>query len=718
MAPRWPLVNMGPEHINEHATYLREVCNNLQAVDKGRANQIPWKIVQPYLASTLALISKVLQQPSLDQVLQQIQGTAKDIQTIQKDITVVKTSVGLSTVPLGTANFNGGRAAPATWAQVAARTTTTAPPPPPAQQGANASQTPITVTAYKDRSVTVKLKDHGIVQRYRTHPVAWTRRHVQTSIHNCPTTKTVKVVAAHQLKSGDIQIFTSTTAEAAQLKQNREWLRGLGERAEVIVPTHGVIVHGVLTKSINMKDQEATIQQILADNHTVVPDAKIAYVGWLTKEAALKRATSIVVEFADPEMANAIIYAGMAWEGQIHQCQLYDRACRMKQCFRCHHYSHIGALCNAAQTCGYCAELHETKNCRQKGVEGFTPRCAVCKGDHTAWSNACPARKKEMERVEQAKQMRSIYWHVPAKVNTTQPRTNDSISCENAPGTGHMEDSRSASNVIAQATTQEPSESTQIVTTQIEQQTQRTAAIENAPALVVATVETDRTHEVVVERTVGVQLGGEEWTGSGLEQEALQHLPDPPINPRLTQTDHAFPTLQPLGDYPPLPDHMMEVPGELEIQDDNAWLDSIFINNDDNWVPGQEQTLSSPLTSPPASLAEEPMTRAGNIFKACNCAVHQHIYDNWPTQDAELTIAKCMTVCMYCGVDYHRPPTLQQHLKGARHAQHNISVVLETRGRGSSITPSWTMKPRARTIHPQITRSRAATHSTNTAARQ
>ena len=274
---------------------------------------------------------------SLNEVLQQIQGTAKDIQNIQRDITVVKTSVGVSTAPLSTANFTRGRDTSATWAQVAARTTarttTTRPPPPPAQQGAHASQTPTAVTAYKDRSVTVKLKDHGIVQRYRTHPVAWTRRHVQTSIHSCPTTKSIKVVAAHQLKSGDIQIFTSTTVEAAQLKENQEWLRGLGERAKVIVPTHGVIVHGVSTRSINMKDQEATIQQILADNHTVIPDAKIAYVGWLTKEAALKRASSIVVEFADPEMANTIIYAGMAWEGQIHQCQLYDHACRMKQCF-------------------------------------------------------------------------------------------------------------------------------------------------------------------------------------------------------------------------------------------------------------------------------------------------------------------------------------------------------------------------------------------------
>lgn len=87
----------------------------------------------------------------------------------------------------------------------------------------------------------------------------------------------------------------------------------------------------------------------------------------------------------------------------------------MKQCFRCYNYGHIGTQCNAAQSCGYCAELHETKNCMQKGVEGFTPTCTVCKGAHTAWSNACPARRKEMNRVEHAKQTRNTYWHVVSK---------------------------------------------------------------------------------------------------------------------------------------------------------------------------------------------------------------------------------------------------------------------------------------------------------------
>jgi hypothetical protein len=307
MAPRWPQVNNGPEHINEHATYLREACNQLQAADKGRTNQIPWHIVQAYIESTLALIGKVLQQPSVGEVLHHIQDAAKDIQTIQRDITAVKSSIGLGTTPLNEANFSGVKTARTSWAQVAAQAKgSTLPPPPPVsvQQGPHTTKTPTTVTAYRDRLVTVKLKDHGIVQRYRNHPVVWTRQQVQSSIRDNIPTRSIKLVAAHQLKSGDLQIFASTSAEVQQLKQNTGWLKGLGDQAEIVVPTYGVIVHSISTKSINVKDQRATIQQILADNYTVIPDAKISYVGWLTREGPLKRASSIVVEFTAPEMAN------------------------------------------------------------------------------------------------------------------------------------------------------------------------------------------------------------------------------------------------------------------------------------------------------------------------------------------------------------------------------------------------------------------------------
>ena len=42
---------------------------------------------------------------------------------------------------------------------------------------------------------------------------------------------------------------SNSRGHSAQRKQG--WLRGLGEHAELIVPTYGVIVHGIPTNSIN-----------------------------------------------------------------------------------------------------------------------------------------------------------------------------------------------------------------------------------------------------------------------------------------------------------------------------------------------------------------------------------------------------------------------------------------------------------------------------------
>jgi hypothetical protein len=118
----------------------------------------------------------------MSEILQQIQDAAKCTQSIQRDITVIKSSVGLSTTPLNAANFSGGRAAAVSWAQVATQAKGSPLPPPPVSFDVHTTKTQPTVTAYKDRVVTVKLKDHGIVQRYRTHPAAWTRHQVETSI--------------------------------------------------------------------------------------------------------------------------------------------------------------------------------------------------------------------------------------------------------------------------------------------------------------------------------------------------------------------------------------------------------------------------------------------------------------------------------------------------------------------------------------------------------
>ncbi|KAJ5982318.1 hypothetical protein N7451_012418 [Penicillium sp. IBT 35674x] len=191
-----------------------------------------------YLASTIVLIGKVLRQPAIGEILQHVHDAAKCTQNLHKDIAIIKDSVGLGTTPLVSASFTGGRTTTATWAQIAAQAKGAPALPPPLPQGMHTTKTQ---SADKDRVIVARIKDYG------------------------------------------------TTAEAAQLKQNEGSIKGLEERAELVLPTHGVIVHGIPANSIDTKDQEATIQRILADNYTVSPNAETSYLGWLTKEATLKQ---------------------------------------------------------------------------------------------------------------------------------------------------------------------------------------------------------------------------------------------------------------------------------------------------------------------------------------------------------------------------------------------------------------------------------------------
>ena len=204
----------------------------------------------------------------------------------------------------------------------------------------------------------------------------------------------------------------------------------------------------------------------------------------------------------------------------------------------------------------------------------------------------------------------------------------------------------------------------------------------------------------------------EEFATPETQQELTSEQIDSLIDPQLRTMVESHPPAQILGEdqqesslYP-----LETVGGEFEMQNADVWLSNVFDEEDGEWMQDREDAESSPLTS----VASEPDTAGGKLFRGCRCVEHQPIYDNWPTHDAELTIAKCMTVCMYCGVDYHRAPTLRSHLnKSAKHAPNNISVVRETMGRGSSDTPSWKPKPRGEmATNTRVTRRQAATNST------
>ena len=149
-----------------------------------------------------------------------------------------------------------------------------------------------------------------------------------------------------------------------------------------------------------MDDQKQTIACIQAENHKIEADKdiSISYVGWL---CTLKCAAgSIVMEFVNAEQVNVALQTGLIWDSEYKKMELYDRACRIQECFRCHKFDHISAQCGGQQKCRLCAENHRSEECPFKDLG--KQKCASCEGLHRACDSKCPEFQKEVAQVQMA----------------------------------------------------------------------------------------------------------------------------------------------------------------------------------------------------------------------------------------------------------------------------------------------------------------------------
>jgi hypothetical protein len=187
------------------------------------------------------------------------------------------------------------------------------------------------------------------------------------------------------------------------------------------------------------------------------------------------------------------------------------------------------------------------------------------------------------------------------------------------------------------------------------------------------------------------------------------------IDPQLLNMEEHLPSTVGREDIQPtLPVYSMDETERVAMQEADAWLENMA-NTVDEWMTRPEEDEEpSPLTS----MATETRTAQGTIYKGCRCPEHQDIYSDWPTKDAELTVALCMKVCVYCGKDYEITAELRKHIR-KKYAKHNLRVVYETRGKHSSATPGWTrIEASAGRPETRATRNQAPTYSAGTAPQE
>jgi hypothetical protein len=457
MATQWPRKATWPTPIREHATSLSAFLHEvLHLIERSGSQSLPADIVGDIIRGSLTFVLKMQHTPdltslndalqiaqteakvnaehtaaALDHIRNQLLSTTNLVQisatNIQQNGNKVEEAkaAAIEATEIGRANLEMTReiknkrmqeqvGGPASYAAAAARALPLA--------GTYNTQSLKTSSVQAQREVVVNIRDPLTIQALRAMNPNNLKAHVERAIEHSSNENRVnaKIVSANQLKSGDLSIKTVTSSEAEALRQSADdWAYRIGTGTAVRIPTYGVLAHGIRTSTMDMEKFEENRNQILQDNRPFIPGAEIKHIGWLTRDASAKTASTITIEFTKPEDANKVIDEGLIWQGEVFQCERYERQCRVKQCFKCQKYGHIGTQCKAPTACGYCAQEHDTRDCPTKSERNGPRKCATCRGEHESWNRQCPTRKDEIAKAKIAYEMRPRYHEVITTENTT-----------------------------------------------------------------------------------------------------------------------------------------------------------------------------------------------------------------------------------------------------------------------------------------------------------
>ncbi|KAK0890468.1 hypothetical protein LTR57_025112, partial [Friedmanniomyces endolithicus] len=173
-----------------------------------------------------------------------------------------------------------------------------------------------TTSTQTQREVTVNIRNRLTIQSLRAMNTRNLIAHVERAIQSSGNEQimNVEVMSSNQLKSGDLSIRTISNSEAQTLRSHADdWAHRIGAGAAARNPTYGVLAHGIRTSTMDMDKFEEVRDNILQDNRPFIPKAEIKYIGWLTKKAPSKSASSVIIECTKPEDANRIIDEGLVW---------------------------------------------------------------------------------------------------------------------------------------------------------------------------------------------------------------------------------------------------------------------------------------------------------------------------------------------------------------------------------------------------------------------
>lgn len=360
--------------LRDQASMMREASEKaLETLENGK--NAPKGYLREVLQATAALATRVMDEPRLQEILNAVIKLSADSYSRDYQVKNMIKDLSKRSQPIETPR-------PTTYAQAVGR-----------DPLINQDTTTRVSEQKEQRTIRIKMNNPQVsVENKRSSPKELVSK-VNKAIQDLSISQT-GIGAAKTLQfTGDVEITAASREEAEKLRKDQRWTQALATTAQVKERTFGVIAKGVAVQDLR-GDQGSMRAQIREQNQNAM-EVDPYWVGYLHKPREGESRIPLIIEVKGVHQANRLIRDGICIGAVWYRCEVYNRRCRLTQCFKCWRYGHLATVCPHEERCGKCGKGHNHLSCASVRAE-----CAGCGGEHEARSRLCTSRAREVDRIE------------------------------------------------------------------------------------------------------------------------------------------------------------------------------------------------------------------------------------------------------------------------------------------------------------------------------
>ncbi len=217
-------------------------------------------------------------------------------------------------------------------------------------------------------------------------------------IANVTTTQQNLIVSLCKLESEDIALHVMSSKAQAALEKFQTWVKRIASSAHVVRRSFAILAHDVCI-TMNTSNQKMIIKRLIKNNMKLYEDLKMLRIAWLKKIVESEKThSSLIVKIAIKTMINWLLNVNMLNSYQECSCKLFEKNCRITQCYKCFNFDHMTRFCKNEERCFKCVSKHYIKKC----VVLMNRRwCANCNDSHELWRCSCLKWKLQIKQSEE-----------------------------------------------------------------------------------------------------------------------------------------------------------------------------------------------------------------------------------------------------------------------------------------------------------------------------